>query len=170
MAKKERNERYSDTQAIELLQRCTTVRTLPVAKARQLFADLLRARLNDVVVSEPTELVRSASDEHVSGLQKGIYSWLSMMTEAKGNWPPIGLGPVQALIAKAGDVELRVGGALTTMLTLKTYVLLGRVGARLLRCECGELLVKVKRQAFCSQTCQKRFQARRLRGDKSPIE
>jgi hypothetical protein len=165
-----RNERFTDTQAVALLRRLTSVRACTNAQARKLFTDLLRARLSDVVVNAPEELVRSVPDQQIPGFQKSAYNWLAMMAHAKGHWPPIGLGPVQAVIAGPHDMQLRVTGALGTMLTLKVYALLGRVGIRLRFCQCGQLFVKVKRQQFCSQRCQKRFQAQRLRADDSPIE
>ena len=162
-----RNERYTETQAIAVLRRLTTVQTCTVPQARRLLIDVLKAR-TDVVIFEPAKLLRSASDAEIAGLQKGAYAWLWMMTDAKGYWPPVDLGRVGAVIAGRGD--LQVTGSLSTMVTWKVYSLLGRVGARLRRCVCGQLFVKVKRQEFCSQRCQKRIQAARLRRDDSPLK
>jgi len=155
------NERYGDTQSIKLLRQLTHIKNFSVPGARKLFVDVLQARLSDIVVADPVELVRSATDVQIAGLQKGMYTFISMMAGAgaDGFWPPLGLSSVQCVITR-GDMQLRITGKITAMLTVKIYALLGRVGTRLRRCECGELFVKVKRQKTCSTSCQKRFYMR----------
>jgi hypothetical protein len=67
--------------------------------------------------------------------------------------------------AKLGsDVALRIDGTAKDVLTFQVINLLRAAGVkRLQRCDCGRAFVRIRRQEFCSERCQKRVYMRKLR-------
>lgn len=169
------DKRYTDRQAMRLLTRLTAVPDLPIGRARRLFVELLSARLGDVVVRDVEETVASVGDGAVERFQAAVAGYLRLVAELGGtssrwvgdtrqvNVEPLTLRGVTLTMTHPDDLRLEVGGPFNQMLTVQLYGLVRRLGDRLRVCACGRLYVRVRRQAYCSERCQKRVYMRRFR-------
>lgn len=161
------DKRYTTEQAAALLSRLMRIREASVPQARRLFAELLAARLGDVVVN-PRDALQRESDERVAGLQKGVYAYLhlapaSRVAPDKHVWPDVQIKNVTLQVGGPGPMRVEVSGELNKLLTVQVYNLLRVAGSRIKQCECGQLFVRVRRQITCSTKCQKRFYMRKYR-------
>jgi hypothetical protein len=147
------------------------IQDAPVTRARKVFEELIDARLSDVVVS-PIDTV--VTDEHIAGLQRGVYGYSEMILALSGRahrkwirpdprWTPMTLRDVTLTVSGPDDMSIAVTGKVSTMVTLQLYILLRFVGDRVRQCECGRLFVRVRRQTHHSAQCQKKYYMRRFR-------
>jgi hypothetical protein len=161
------DKRYTRQRATALLRRLTTVARLDVYRstvnrARPIFAELLSARLSDVVVQNPERLVSEFPDSAIPVTCRAVFHTLSIALNEDGKWPEISLN-VKLTTSGPQSLRLEVTGTFIKMLALQLYSLLRIAGDRLRQCECGQLYVKVKGQKYCSTRCQKRFYMRQFR-------
>ena len=163
----ETGKRYSTARAVSLFQRVVDVRDVRPARARKVFAELLRARLTDVVVVGSTPTIDSASDADIAELQKGAYIYLGIAVgaheaPAERKWPGMTISGVTVRM-DGPSLQIGVSGSLPAMLTIQLHALFRLVGDRLRQCPCGREFVKVRRQNYCSGRCQKRYYMREYR-------
>ena len=133
-----------------------------------MFVDLLSARLGDVVVKEPKQVVDRASAARIDRSRMFVAGMIDGYSAARAeaaqlalagaggesSWRPLTLQGVTLTMEGPDDVRLEVSGPIQKLLTAQVYGLLRRVGDRLRRCECSRLYVRVRRQEFCSDRCR----------------
>lgn len=172
-------KRYIQRRAETLLTKLVTVAEMPVAQARRVFAELLAARVGEVVEVGVTLEVRhalrhDATDDEIAAWQQQVSQRLLDDVQIRKTHRVVGQGISleSALITTtAQGIQFEVSGELGDLLAMQAYLLARTVGReRLRQCACGKVFVRTGRREYCSERCQKRFYMRRVRASEAGRE